>query len=62
MGSMGETGTSNGSLSGWADDRYASDPSDPVSGMPNISGWVKKLDRRLKNGDLKGGKKDMEKQ
>jgi hypothetical protein len=30
--------------------------------MPNISSWVKELDKRLKNGDLKGGKKDMEKQ
>jgi hypothetical protein len=62
MGWMGGMGTSNGSLSGWADDRYASDESDPVSGMPNISGWVSELDKRLENGDLKGGKKDMEKQ
>jgi hypothetical protein len=30
--------------------------------MPNISSWVKELDGRLKNGDLKAGKKDMEKQ
>jgi len=30
--------------------------------MPNFSSWVKELERRLRNGDLKGGKKDMEKQ
>jgi hypothetical protein len=30
--------------------------------MPNISSWIKELDKRLENGDLKGGKKDMEKQ
>jgi len=42
--------------------RHALDQSDPLVGMPNISEWVKELDRRLKNGDLKGGKKDMEKQ
>jgi hypothetical protein len=59
---MGSIGTSHGSRSGWADDRYASDESDPVLGMPNISSWVKELDRRLKNGDFQGGKKDMEKQ
>jgi len=62
MAWMGRIGTSNGSLSGWADDRYAQDPSDPVLDMPSISSWVKELDKRLKNGDLKGGKKDMEKQ
>ena len=45
-----------------AHDRYALDPSDPVLSMPNISSWVKELDRLLNNGDLKGGKKDMEKQ
>ena len=42
--------------------RYALDPSDQVLSMPDISKWVKELERRLRNGDLKGGKKDMEKQ
>jgi len=59
---MGESGKSNRSIPSRADGRYASDESDPALGMPNISQWVKELDRRLKNGELRGGKKDMEKQ
>jgi hypothetical protein len=59
---MGGIGTSNALLSDRTDGRYVLDPSDPLIGMPNISCWVKELDRRLRNGDLKGGKKDMEKQ
>jgi len=62
MGWMEGIGKSNRSLSSWVNGRYVLDQSDPLVGMPNISNWVKELDRRLKTGDFKGGKKDMEKQ
>lgn len=45
-----------------ADVRFALDDTDPVVGMPDIGSWVKELNKRRLNDELRGNKKTMEKQ
>jgi hypothetical protein len=59
---MRVTGKSALEISEKTYDRYAADDSDPVVGMPDITSWTKKLEKRLANGELRGSRKDSDKQ
>jgi hypothetical protein len=59
---MGMIGKSSLEISELAHIRYAADDSDPVVGMPDIIGWAKELEKRLGNGELRGSRKEMDKQ